>query len=89
MRTRGAARITKGQVAAVCGLILIGVPYVKACRIVAASRKQMPKYVPPDWRRSPMKVRVRQMSRKQYGIYRKLVPVLGRNRAVEQALAPT
>lgn len=85
---RSAAPITKGQVAAICGLILAGVPYVKACAMVKASRPRMSDYVPDDWRRAPMPVRVRQMSRPQFAIYRKLVPILGRKRAVEQALAP-
>ncbi len=83
---RGPARITKGQVAAVHGLILVGVPYVMSCEIVAASRDRMRDHVGEDWRCAPT-VGVRKMSRRQFRIYRKLVPVLGRNRAVEQAVA--
>jgi hypothetical protein len=82
-----ATRVTNGHRAAVCGLILAGVSYGTACQIAAAPRERMRQYVPPDYRRSPMPVRVREMTRPQYAVYRKLVPVLGRNRAVEQALA--
>lgn len=83
---RGPARITTGQVAAVHGLILVGVSFVKAAGIVAASRERLQEYVGEDWRRSPT-VGVRQMSRNQRRTYRKMIGILGRNRAVEQARA--
>jgi hypothetical protein len=79
-------RVTNGHRAAVCGLLLVGVSFGDACQIAAAPRDRMRQYIPEDWRRAPMKVGVRQMTRKQFAIYRKIVPVLGRNAAVAMAL---
>lgn len=79
-------RVTNGHRAAVCGLLLAGVSFGDACQIAAAPRERMRQYIPADWRRSPMPVRVRQMTREQFAVYRKIVPVLGRNAAVAMAL---
>jgi hypothetical protein len=56
-------RVTAGQRAAVCALALIGVGFVEACRIVGCGHDRMRPYVPRDWRRGNLRVRVRQMTR--------------------------
>lgn len=44
-------RVTNGQRAAVCGLVLAGVPYGYACFIVGIHPNMMARYVGADWRR--------------------------------------
>ncbi len=78
-------RVTNGHRAAVCGLLLAGVSFGDACQIAAAPRDRMRQYIPEDWRRAPT-VGVRSMTRQQFAIYRKIVPVLGRNAAVAMAM---
>ena len=57
--TMRAHRITNGQRAAVCGLMLCGVPLWKACEIVAAPIKRVRELLPPDWlhKHQPLKWR--------------------------------
>ena len=81
------SRITKGQCGAMFGLMLAGVSFTKAASIIGVSCERLRPYVPEDWRRSPMPVRTRQMTPEQHKIYRKQVAIVGRNRAVEQALS--
>ncbi len=42
-------RITNGQRAAVCGLVIAGVSMTQACLIVGAPRALYLKYLPPKW----------------------------------------
>lgn len=42
-------KITKGQVAAVCGLRLAGVPLVACCKIVGAPYKQVREFLASEW----------------------------------------
>jgi hypothetical protein len=43
-------RVMVGQVAAVCGLVIAGVSYRMACRIVAITGKRMAPYTPKAYR---------------------------------------
>lgn len=45
-----AHRTTRGQVAAVAGLILVGVSYAHAMRIVGTTFQTMQNFLPADWR---------------------------------------
>ena len=42
--------ITNGQRAAVCALILAGIPFTRACDIVSANHTAMRQHIPKDWR---------------------------------------
>jgi len=42
-------KITKGQVAAVCGLRLAGVPLVACCKMVGAPYKQVRTFLESEW----------------------------------------
>lgn len=44
-------RVTNAQRAAVCGLVLAGVPYGYACSIVGVTPKTMTEFVARDWRK--------------------------------------
>lgn len=44
-------RVTNGQRAAVCGLVLAGVAYGYACYIVGIHPNMMARYLGADWRR--------------------------------------
>jgi hypothetical protein len=44
-----AQRITNGQRGAVCGLILVGIPYTHAVKIVGAPYRSMKVLLPTDW----------------------------------------
>ncbi|MGQ3299670.1 hypothetical protein [Reyranella sp.] len=79
------SRVTKGHCGAVFGLMLAGISFTKASAIIGVSCERLRPYVPEDWRRSPMPLRVREMTPDQHKIYRKLIPVLGR-RATLQVL---
>ena len=80
------SRITKGHCGAVHGLMVAGVSFTKAAAIIGVSCERLRPYVAEDWRRSPMPLRIRDMTAEQHKVYRKLIPVLGRN-ATLQALA--
>lgn len=81
------SRVTNGQRAAVCGLILAGVPFVTACRVAGASRERVRPYIPDDWLKQPLPKRVRDMSDAERRLYRKLQPIVGRTQAAAQSLA--
>ena len=78
------SRITNGQRAAICGLILAGVGFKKSCRIVGASYPRMRTLIGPDWTKSRLPIRLRAMTKEQRRLYNKLIPVLGRNATLEQ-----
>lgn len=80
------SRVANGQRAAICGLILAGVPFVAACRVAGASRKRVRPYIPDDWLKQPLPKRVRDMSLAEVRLYRKLQPIVGRAQAAAQVL---
>lgn len=43
-------RITNGHRAAICGLVLAGVPLIKSCQIAGAPYLEARKFLPDDWR---------------------------------------
>lgn len=53
-------RVTKAQRAAVCGLILTGIHFVKACAIAGVAPAAMREALPEIWGRAPKVQRVRQ-----------------------------
>lgn len=44
-----AQRVTNGHRAAVCGLMIAGLPYGDSCRIVGVPEKTLKKLLPPFW----------------------------------------
>ncbi len=83
-------RVMKGQKAAVCGLILAGVPMETACKVVAVSRRRMVPYIPADYRkyRVPLPVPILKMTQRQryqYNILREMMP---REKAFQEAMRP-
>ncbi len=67
--------VMKGQVALVCGLVIAGVPYEKACRVALVGRERMRSYVPASYRQTPMTplpVPVRKMTDEQRRLYIKM-----------------
>ena len=50
---KGNVRVTVGEKAAVCGLLLAGIPYYKVCEIVGRGRKVLRAYIPADLRATP------------------------------------
>lgn len=58
-------RITNGQRAAVCGLIIAGLTMTESCRIVGIPRNRFSELVPPNWHarsRKPRRWRPEQLS---------------------------
>lgn len=82
----GFIRVTKGQQAAIHGLILAGVGYVNACKIVGGGAVRMRPYVGDEWRRSTLPVPLRKMTPKQYRLYRKLREETDRTAAFAEAM---
>lgn len=44
-----AQRVTKAHRAAVCGLLLAGLPFIQSCKIVGVNHLRLKTYLPPDW----------------------------------------
>ncbi len=83
-------RVMVAQKAAVCGLILAGVPMETACRVAAVSRRRMVPYVPRDYRKctAPLPVPTSKMTHRQryrYNILREMIP---REKAFQEAMRP-
>lgn len=49
MATRHISRVTNGQRAAVCGLVIAGVSFTDACKIVDVSRPRLKAVLPVGW----------------------------------------
>lgn len=84
----GKLRVTTGQKAAVCGLILAGVSFTKACDIAGVGYQRVRPYVPDDYRdrTAPLPVPVRKMSGRQLARYRKARRCLPRDIAYAEAM---
>lgn len=73
------SRVTNGHRAAVCGLILAGVPFVAASRIVGVHHERIRPYIPDDF------VKILRLPKpatdRERKLYRKLQAHLGQHRA--------
>lgn len=49
MPRKHAQRVTNGQRAAVCGLVIAGIAYTKACMIAGVPYRGLKATLPPDW----------------------------------------
>lgn len=80
-------RITNGQRAAICGLVLAGVGLQNACQIVGADSRTVLRYVGGDWRvRANLPVALHDMTRDQRSRYKKAQQALPRHVAFAEAM---
>jgi hypothetical protein len=78
-------RVMKGQVAAVHGLMFVGVSFTDASRIVGAGPERIRQYIVDDWMpRSRLPIRKKDMTAKERYQHEQCVVALGRAVAIAE-----